>query len=184
MEVGVAAVMPSDGMGGAVGKFSKLVHCIGEASSPDDSSSSCQVGGWRSQYAYHFCDGYKTLSGHISLTKMLHNENTSAIERGAAPQLKSDEFLLWIIFVSEICGRSKFCTHHKSDTHIGSATPLGCVMGPKLCVNAGGVVSCVGPRLHDDQGRAAREGSGHRHPHESRSSRECHPRTPRCVSRV
>ena len=60
------------------------------------------VAGWRSQYAYHFCDGYKTLSGHISLTKMLHNENSPAIERGAAPQLKSDEFLLWIIFVSEI----------------------------------------------------------------------------------
>ena len=45
-------------------------------------------GGWRSQYMcmlYHFCDRYKTLSGHIWLTKMIHNKNSSATDRGAAP---------------------------------------------------------------------------------------------------
>ena len=45
---------------------------------------------------------YLTLSGHISVTKMIHNKNYTAIDWGTVPQLKSDEFLMWIILVTEI----------------------------------------------------------------------------------
>ena len=33
---------------------------------------------------------------------MIHNKNSSAVDWGTVPQLKSDEFLLWIILVIEI----------------------------------------------------------------------------------
>ena len=42
-----------------------------------------------------------SFAANISITKMIHNKHPSAIERGAAPQLKSDEFLMWIILVIE-----------------------------------------------------------------------------------
>ena len=32
---------------------------------------------------HHFFDGFKTLSDHISITKMIHNENSSDLERAA-----------------------------------------------------------------------------------------------------
>ena len=44
------------------------------------------------QYVHHFCDGFKTLSGYNSITKMIHNKNSSAIDRAAAARSKSDEF--------------------------------------------------------------------------------------------
>ena len=59
--------------------------------------------GWRSQYVYHFCDRFQTLSGHISMTKMIHNKkNVAAIDRGAAPRSKSDEFLSETLLVNEL----------------------------------------------------------------------------------
>ena len=43
-----------------------------------------------------------SVSGHISMNKMIHNKIYAAIDRGAAPRSKTVEFLLWIILVIEI----------------------------------------------------------------------------------
>ena len=60
------------------------------------------IPGWRSQYVYHFCDRSQTLSGHISITKMIHNKNSSDLSWGTVPQSIAGEFLLWIILFIEI----------------------------------------------------------------------------------
>ena len=58
--------------------------------------------GWRSQYVYRFCDRCQTLSDDISITKMIHNKNSSDLSWGTVPQSIAGEFLLWIILVIEI----------------------------------------------------------------------------------
>ena len=72
-------------------------------------------------YVYHFFPRYQTLSGHISINKMIRNENSSDLERAPGARSIAVEFLLRIILLSRY-GRSKSETREKSDTHIGSAT--------------------------------------------------------------
>ena len=48
--------------------------------------------GWRSQYVYHFFPWPQTLSDNISITKMIHNKNSPAIDWGTVPQLKTMSF--------------------------------------------------------------------------------------------
>ena len=62
----------------------------------------CPCVGWRSEYVYHFCDRSQTLSNDISITKMIHNKNSSDLSWGTVPQSIAGEFLLWIILVIEI----------------------------------------------------------------------------------
>ena len=46
----------------------------------------------RSQYVHHFCDGFKTLINHSSSPGPVEIKNSSAIDWGAAPRSKTDEF--------------------------------------------------------------------------------------------
>ena len=42
------------------------------------------------------------MSDDISITKMIHNENSSDLSWGTVAQSNAGEFLLWIILVIEI----------------------------------------------------------------------------------
>ena len=42
------------------------------------------------------------LGPHISISKMIHKENSSDFAMGRRPELKSEEFALWFILVIEI----------------------------------------------------------------------------------
>ena len=44
--------------------------------------------GWRSQYVYHFFPGSQTLSGHISINKMIRNKNSSDVERAPTQKFR------------------------------------------------------------------------------------------------
>ena len=46
----------------------------------------------RSQYVHHFCVGFKTLINHSSSPGPVEIKNSSAIDWGAAPRSKTDEF--------------------------------------------------------------------------------------------
>ena len=47
------------------------------------------------------------MSDDISITKMIHNRNSSDLSWGTVPQSTADEFLLWIILVFEMLAWSE-----------------------------------------------------------------------------
>ena len=59
----------------------------------------CQSG---SQYVHHFCDGFKTLINHSSSPGPVEIKNSSAIDWGAAPRSKTDEFGISTILGDEL----------------------------------------------------------------------------------
>ena len=54
--------------------------------------SAVLVNGRRTQYVYRFCDRCQTLSDDISITKMIHNKNSSDLSWGTVPQSIAGEF--------------------------------------------------------------------------------------------
>ena len=67
----------------------------------------CPCVGWRSEYVYHFCDRSQTLSNDISITKMIHNKNSSDLSWGTVPQSIAAELFVCNPIIIELYSRSK-----------------------------------------------------------------------------